>query len=161
MPSDTLDTALTRALLRIPAPKTRKRGARQQYGSVEGEAETAFLSAVFGGLSPEERLYPLSGSAYRRRWDALLKALGLPAHLHLTPGGLRGGGAVSAFHQNPSIELLLWRMRLKSQTTLAHYLQEVGAAVSLLGLTEPVRERLRALNRLYEPALQLAHPFTS
>ncbi|CAE7267590.1 unnamed protein product [Symbiodinium microadriaticum] len=67
----------------------------------------------------------------RRRWDFLLEALGLD-RCELTPGGLRGGGAVWAYHHGTAIADIQWRMRLKHQHTLVHYLQEVAALNALL-----------------------------
>ena len=73
---------------------------------------------------------------YRKRWDKLLRALGIPADFHLTPGGLRGGGAVAAYRRGDQVSEIQWRMRLQHVGTLAFYLQEV-AALSVIPRLHP------------------------
>ena len=55
-------------------------------------SKTASRELIFGGLPPEALLWPLSPAAYRYRWNLLLRWLGIPKGLALTPGGLRGVG---------------------------------------------------------------------
>ena len=73
---------------------------------------------AFGGLGRDERLFPLSPSAYRSRWDKCLKTLGLEGLVDVTPGGLRGGGAVAAYHCGGAIADIQWKLRLKHMGTL-------------------------------------------
>ena len=82
---------------------------------------------VFTKLMPQETLYPASPGTYRRRWDLLLSHLGVPKSIGLTPGALRGGGAVFSYHEGAQISEILWLMRLKSLITLESYLQETAA----------------------------------
>ena len=86
-----------------------------------------FLEGVYHGSDRHEPLLRCSASAFRRRWDAVISALRIPATAQLTPGGLRGGGCVSSFQKGTAIPLLLWRMRLRHQQTLGNYLQEAVA----------------------------------
>ena len=103
---------------------------------------------------PEEPLFPWSASAYRRRWDALLAALGIPATLKLTPGGLRGGGAVFQYHLRAPIADLLWAMRLRHQDTLASYLQEVAALNVLPSLPASARRSVESAAAIFLAQLQ-------
>ena len=96
----------------------------------------------------EEPVYPFGPATYRRRWDMLLSALGL-GQCELTPGGLRGGGAVWAYHHGTAIADIQWRMRLKHQHTLVHYLQEVAALNALLDAGPDSRIRLRQVAELF------------
>ena len=59
--------------------------------------------------------------------------------LRLTPGSLRGGGAVAAHKRGVNIADLQWRMRLGHQNTLAYYLQETTAASVLPSLSSSSR----------------------
>lgn len=119
--------------LRLEGPKSSTRGgAKVQHLRIDEPSAVAFLGKVFGNFAATERLYPLSPAAYRSRWNHILEALGLSRKLDLTPGGLRGGGAVWAYHSGLSISEIQWRMRLKHQHTLAFYLQEVAALNSIL-----------------------------
>ncbi|CAE8722794.1 unnamed protein product, partial [Polarella glacialis] len=137
LPADMLRTTATTVFLRISKPKTRSHGsAKIQHFQVSDSDAVRFVSAVFGPLQASELLYPGSASAYRRRWDALLRALRVPTALRLTPGGLRGGGAVSAYRAGMPITDILWKMRLRHLKTLENYLQEVAAA-SILPLLPP------------------------
>ncbi|CAE8581541.1 unnamed protein product [Polarella glacialis] len=99
-----------------------------------------------------ERLWPFSQSAYRRRFDKLLSLVGVTRYY--TPGGLRGGGAVRDFVINGDIANLMWKMRIRSQSTLAHYLQEVVTEQSLLRLPTSSRDIFKLLARIF-PALRL------
>eukprot|EP00439_Symbiodinium_sp_Y106_P034509 s3508_g4.t1 len=91
-----------------------------------------------------EPLFSGSASTFRRRWDFILKQLGVPEALKLTPGGLRGGGAVYLYQQQTPVQDLLWRMRLRSANTLESYLQEVAAVSVLPSLTASTRARIEA-----------------
>ena len=118
--------------LRIPEPKTRRRGAKVQHAQVKGPRWILdFISATFQPLQAERPLYNGSAGMYRRRWDSLLKALLVEPSHRLTPGSLRGGGAVRAYRSGEALNEVQWRMRLRHQETLGYYLQEV-AALSVL-----------------------------
>lgn len=56
----------------IDEPKTRRRGARRQYATINQPDVVRFLSAVWQGLARDELLYGSSAGAFRHRWDALL-----------------------------------------------------------------------------------------
>ncbi|CAE8698700.1 unnamed protein product [Polarella glacialis] len=150
LPSDMFSSCTGKLFVRINNPKTAKRGnARVQHGSVCSES----VEAVVGPLHRTERLWPFSQSAYRRRFDKLLSLVGA-AKNYYTPGGLRGGGAVRDFVINGDIANLMWKMRITSQSTLAHYLQEVVTEQSLRRLPDSSRDILKLLARIF-PALRL------
>ena len=90
-----------------------------------------------------------SFSVFRRRWDHLLRILQVPASVKATPGGLRGGGAVSAYRKNISIQNLVWRMRIKHIVTLEAYLQEVAALSLLTDLSDDCRRSIQAARSLF------------
>ena len=95
---------------------------------------------------------------YRRRWGKLIAAFQIPAELELTPGSLRAGGAVHSYHTNMPIGDIMWKMRLKQQSTLESYLQET-AALSTVHKVEK-----SALSKIKSCAVMLPHvmrPFTS
>lgn len=81
-----------RFYLRIEAPKTRRRGPRVQYTTVDEATTVRLVEALWQPLQQDQRLCCFSASAFRRRWDALVCALGLEKHHRMTPGSLRGGG---------------------------------------------------------------------
>ena len=122
--------------LKVRAPKSKNRGPRTQYSAVELERCVEFVSSVWNELMPDEMLYPGSASSYRTRWDKILKRLGVPASLKLTPGSLRAGGCIAAYRRKEPIQDILWRMRLAHQKTLSYYLQEVNASSVLPSLSE-------------------------
>ena len=76
--------------------------------------------------------------------------LGVSKELRLTPGGLRGGGAVAAYRSGMQIQQLQWQMRHQQQSTLESYLQEVAASTALAAMSGPVRDRLRALAAIFD-----------
>ena len=67
----------------------------------------------------------------------------------MTPGGLRGGGAVSWYRRGGSISDLVWAMRLKQVATLEAYLQEVAAISLLTELSAESRHSIRAAAALF------------
>jgi len=111
-------------------PKTRTRGPRIQHSSIQDELTIRLLERAFSNDPALVQLFPASASVFRTRFNALLRALRIPAGTY-TPGGLLGGGACAAFRRTPDVTLLCWRMRLANTATLSSYLQETLAATSL------------------------------
>ena len=142
--------------LKVRDPKSRRRGARVQYCSVDEQWAVRFLSRVWGSLSAGESLYPGSAGAFRSRWDAVLAGIRVPRDLHLTPGSLRAGGAVHLHLSGAGITDILWRMRLQHQKTLSFYLQEVTAASILPQLSSSVRDRISLLRGALPLLLELS-----
>ena len=108
-----------------------KQHARIQHLKIENPLAVKILDFIYADALKEETIYAGSPGVYRKRWNYLLKSLGVPDSLRVTPGGLRGGGAVAAYRSGVGISDLVWRMRLCQISTLESYLQET-AAVSLL-----------------------------
>ena len=78
----------------------------------------------------------------------MLLVLGIPSHLKLTPGSLRGADAVFAHKEGTPIGDLQWRMRLGHQNTLAYDLQETTAASILPSLAKDSRANVLAAGAL-------------
>lgn len=154
LPEDLLLEEQTVAYLRVGEPKPRRRGkGRVQHASIHNELVVRFAAAVFGHIPLAELLYPISHGSFRRRWDFILRLLGISASVRLTPGSLRGGGAVAAYHAGIDLSKLCWRMRLKSLTTLESYVQEVAAATLLSELPAEARKRIKQFSDMFEPCL--------
>jgi hypothetical protein len=136
--------------LRINVPKSRGRGPKVQYATCKVPSVVKLLCKTWQRMSSEELLCGSSPSSFRRRWDALLKHLGVDKKLRLTPGSLRGGGAVAAHKRGQPIQDLMWNMRLQHQKTLGYYLQEVTAASILPSLTAETRSRIQLLRDAFE-----------
>ena len=135
--------------VKLERPKTAARGGpRTQHLHVDFSTAVELVCTAVAGLDWDEPVYPFGPSAYRRRWDMLLGTLGLDRY-ELTPGGLRGGGAVWAYHRGTAIADIQWRMRLKHQHTLVHYLQEVAALNALLDAGADARVRLRQIAEMF------------
>ena len=155
LPRDLLAANYKVCYLRIEHPKGSRKGkGRLQHLSVQRPDIVLFLDKVFGAIDESLPLYPSSASSFRRRWNWLLAALGIDSSAGLIPGGLRGGGAVYAFHCGESIPGLLWRMRLKHLATLESYLQEVTALAVVPLLTPSCRSRITAAAALLPAVLQ-------
>ena len=156
LPRELFDPDSQTAFLQVKKPKTARRGkGRVQHCSVRGELAVKFLDAIFGGLEPFLKLYPLSANSFRTKWTKLLLLLKIPKHLHPTPASVRGGGSVMAYRRGESIQSIMWRMRLVSQGTLESYLQELAADQFLLTLPDSAKCRIRFLAALYIQALSL------
>ena len=87
-------------------------------------------------------MWPDNPASFRRRWDDVMKAIGVPVSgaLGLTPGSLRGGGAVALFETTGDLALVQWRLRLENQQTLCHYLQEVVAQQVWVQLSDKTKK---------------------
>lgn len=140
--------------LKIRKPKTRNRGPSTQYAKISEADVIGFLTSVWQRFEPNQFLYPSSASNFRRRWDAVLRCIGVQKWHRLTPGSLRGGGCVAAHRKGVRIEDLLWKMRLAHTKTLGYYLQEATAESILPALTNECRENILALRALLPFLLQ-------
>ena len=136
--------------LRINVPKSRNRGPKVQYATCKLPSVVKLLCKAWQRLDTSDLLCGSSPSSFRRRWDALLKHLGIDKKLRLTPGSLRGGGAVAAHKQGQPIQDLMWSMRLQHQKTLGYYLQEVTAASILPSLSAETRSKIQLLRDAFE-----------
>ena len=147
-----------RFFLCIREPKSRGRGPKVQHVAVVFERSLrVFFLTVWQGLKRRDRVFPGSPWLYRQRWDKLLATLGVPSDFKLTPGGLRGGGAVAAYRRGDQVSEIQWRMRLQHLGTLAFYLQEVSALSVIPKLNKATRERIAAAATLF-PFLLASRP---
>lgn len=156
-PDDLLSERMS-LFLKIRNPKSRGRGPKTQYSSCDDPETVSFISAVFKKVPPTEALYPGSASAFRRRFDALLDYLQIEKKHRITPGSLRGGGAVWGHRQHIAIDELCWKMRLQHTKTLRYYLQEVAADSILPSVKDDSRQLILLLQGLLPPLL---HEFAS
>ena len=125
-----------KSLLRQPA--------RVQHMRISDSYAVSLLSMIFGNFEPEEMLFPSTHHQYRRRWDLLLQDFDVSRSAGITPGGLRGGSAVFHYRSGRQISDILWMMRLRSQSTLESYLQEVAALNVLGSLSTSSRSSIKA-----------------
>ena len=114
------------------------------------------LETAYGGSDPSESLYQGSPSVYRHRWNSLLTILQVPSSCRLTPGGLRGGGAVEAYRNGVGIYDIQWRMRVRSQSTLESYIQEVAAISVLSELDHSTLHSVRCASQIFRIQFSLS-----
>ena len=144
LPSDVLDCDCKDAFLVLYVSKTMfRQPAKIQHMKVTDRYVVQLLSIVFAGYDDSTLLFFGGAGVYRRRWDYLLRVLHIPMKISLTPGGLRGGGAVHAYRSNVDLPSLLWRMRIRHAATLEAYLQETAALTALSDLPHGAVERVR------------------
>ena len=89
-----------------------------QHLKVSAAVGVKLIRLAFSKHPNDAKLYPLSPAAYLDRWDKLLALLSVPKEAKLTPGGLRGGGAVQCYGDGIPISEIQFRMRLKIAHTL-------------------------------------------
>lgn len=143
LPSDRLEPGSETVFLQICKSKTSRRGlGRVQHASIQDGRYAALLEVIYRNHDVEAKLNPISHSAFRRRWDAVVSALGIPLSVGLTPGSVRGGGSVAAFRKDGDISKLMWRMRIKHVETLQNYLQEVIACTLVGTLSKETRVKI-------------------
>jgi hypothetical protein len=150
LPVDLMEESSDVVFLRLRQSKTSYRQkAKVQHLKIECGTVVRLLSQTYGEVDAATPLFPGSASVFRRRWDFLLRALSIPASCKLTPGGLRGGGAVHAFRQGLSIPDLLWKMRIQHAATLEAYLQEVTAITALTQMPDVARQRVMTASTFF------------
>ena len=151
LPSDDWWNQSQAAFLTLRSSKTmhRRRG-RIQHMKITDARAVSLLEKLYGQRPGGYRLFPQTPSAYRYRWNKLLETLSVPPEARLTPGGLRGGGAVQSYRSGVAITEIQWRMRLRHLQTLEFYLQEVGAASALASLSQTCASKVRTAGTFYE-----------
>ena len=133
----------------IQKPKSRRRGkGKTQHSKITDAATVKFAAALFDGMPAASALYPSSAATFRRRWDRVMMALEIPPESRLTPGSLRGGGAVHLYHQGVAISDLLWRLRLRHIITLESYLQETAASGVFAKLPDNAKANVRTCSTM-------------
>ena len=113
--------------LKVKLPKARKGGAKIQHCKMAVEPVSRFLEIALSPLQPKEPIFGGSPSSFRRRWDFVLEQIKVPRAARITPGSLRGGGAVWSYRNGEPLVKICWKMRITSISTLGYYLQEVAA----------------------------------
>ena len=150
-PSDVLDRDHSGIFLQLRQFKALGRQpSKIQHMEIQDANAIRLICCVFEHFPKDMLLYAASPSAYRRRWDYLLQLCGIPLELRITPGGLRGGAAVMMYRKHTPIHDILWRLRLRSQSTLESYLQETAASAIFVSLDPSVRNRLFNIGALFE-----------
>ncbi|CAE7225139.1 unnamed protein product [Symbiodinium sp. CCMP2592] len=149
LPEDLFDFTPS-AFLRLDSSKTSLRGRpRVQHIRVDDSEARLLIKHAFGSLAPGDKLFPFSHAAFRTRWDKCLASLGLRGLVSVTPGGLRGGGAVALYHRGLPVADIQWHLRLKHMATLEHYLQEVAALTALNEATEDAKSYIRTALQIF------------
>ncbi len=155
------EAALTSSMcfLKIRSPKSGKRGKGVvQHSRIRDPLAVAWASLVFRDIPRDQLLYPASPSTFRKRWDVLLAALGVPSSTQLTPGGVRGGGAIFMYHSDLPLLEILWRMRLRQLSTLESYVQELAAENLFVNLPLRCKEKIQASAALLPHLVQTFIP---
>ena len=136
--------------LRLDCSKTSARGRpKVQHIRVDDPTAMKLISIAFQELQASDKLFAMSPSAFRARWDKCLLVLGLSGLVDVTPGSLRGGGAVWAYHRGTAVQDIQWKLRLKHMGTLEHYLQEVAALSALNDASPDSKVLIRCGLQLY------------
>ena len=152
------------ALLRIKFPKTRGRAARHQAARIDPPDLIQLLSAVFGRLSEETKLWPFAASTLRKRFNSLLSSIGLPTTR--TKGGrpfdlgsLRPGGATFLLLASENSEHVRRRGRWVTTKVCEIYLQETMYTTYTTKLPAETRVRIEQLAKAFPETLQVALGF--
>ena len=125
------------------SPKTRGPGASQQPARIGDPLVTDLLTNVFGSLPTEQSLWLLSPSAFRSRFRAIGKVLGMPQTF--TPASLRGSGATFLDETTENTDLVARHGRWMSQKTMNIYLHEVQVASVLPQFDVSEKHRILSL----------------
>jgi hypothetical protein len=156
LPSDVGDGNCSRCMLRIMQPKTRWKFAVTQIAKTEEWWVIKLLESIYSQAAPLSKLWPMSPSSFRGRWNKAMSALGVPFDEinGVTPGGLRGGGATALWEMTEDVPRVRRRGRWLRDITVEIYVQEVAHADLLMSLPRQVRARLDHLSAALPNVLQ-------
>ena len=116
-------------VLRIREPKTRWRGARQQFILIDDIISVEYLEECKSCFRPEDRIWPFTPALWSARLQILLTSLGF-YDSHFTPACLRAGGATFDYLSHFSVSRLRFKGRWSSKRSLDHYVQEATALMA-------------------------------
>ena len=151
LPADTMEPDVRAAFLQLRTFKSRSRQpARIQHMKINDAYAVELLTKVYYLYEPQRILFYGTASQFRKRWDFLLRSLQVDREINLTPGGLRGGFAVWSYRKGVPISEILWQLRLRQQSTLESYLQEVGTLTVYSLLTPGARGRIERCKVLFQ-----------
>lgn len=151
-------------LLNIKSPKIRGRAARHQSARVDPKDMIQLISAAFGHLDPEAKLWPWSASTLRKRFSLILGAIGLPSVSSgngrcFDLGSLRPGGATHLLLVTEDPELCRRRGRWLSSRVMEIYLQEVIATTYVQKLHPATKFKVTQLASAFPKLLRFALQF--
>lgn len=150
LPQDVFESADSPIFLRLRSFKSQfRQPSKIQHMKVTDPVACRLLTKVFKHLPLDAPLFDSSPYQFRRRWDMVLRLLSVPVNFQLTPGGLRGGAAVYHYKCGKPINDLMWLLRLRSQSTLESYLQEVAALNVFARLPSNARECIRIASAFF------------
>ena len=157
LPCDTIGEKLPAAFLQLRSFKSYfRQAAKIQHMKISDSDAVKLLVVIYELLPKGHLLFQGTASQYRSRWDHLLTMFGIQrAAVRLTPGGLRGGAAVKMYRDNVPIPQIMWALRLRQQSTLEFYLQEVGTLTVFSQISSESLGLLRRVGQLF-PLLPLA-----
>ena len=145
--------------LKIRSPKSGRRGKGvTQHARIRDPLAVFWISHVFRDVPRDQLLYPASPATFRKRWDVLLASLNIPKAAQLTPGGVRGGGAIYMYHSDLPLLEILWRMRLRQLSTLESYVQELAAENLFVRLPQRSRDKILACSSIFPHLVQSFKP---
>lgn len=151
LPHDVFETTESPVFLRLRSFKSQfRQPSKVQHMKVIDRQACLLLTKVFKHLPLDAPLFDSSPYQYRKRWDLVLRQLAIPESFQLTPGGLRGGAAVYHYKNGKPINDLMWLLRLRSQSTLESYLQEVAALNFFARLPSNARECIRMASVFFQ-----------
>ncbi len=126
-----------------------RQAARVQHLKVTDSVAVKLIESIYWNFASDAFLFYGSPSVYRQRWNTVLSLLHVDTELRITPGGLRGGGAINEYRKGASIADIQWRMRLKNVVTLESYVQEVAALSVMTSLTDISVRKIRAASKFF------------
>ena len=158
-------TTLDLGFVVLEDPKTRKRSARRQHVKIAGPRLLSFLATCTAGLAADAPLWGPAGDQQQRarrfrvQWNAILGALRVDSSdaTGFVPASIRAGGITWLYQQTHDLQLIRWVGRWDAERTMAHYLQELPAALAVARLPITVRTRVSRLAKMLPAAIQHAH----
>lgn len=136
LPQDNLEPCGAPCFLQLKTFKSRNRQpAKIQHMKVDHPYVSRLLTRIFIDLDLDAPLFGSTPYQFRKRWDMLVSAFNIGKEHALTPGGLRGGAAVYHYKKGRHINDVMWLMRVRAQSTLESYIQEVSVLNTIAKLS--------------------------
>ena len=132
-------------LVRVKQPKSRWRGAKQQYVRLDEPRVVVGLTKLLSRLPVQALIWPMSPSRFATRLKRLSQVV-VGNSFGVLPSSLRTGGATWFFQASEEhLQRLLWRGRWRDARVLGSYIQEVTAAMLNARLGDDDARRVASL----------------
>jgi integrase len=148
LPSSGILSVEAFTVLMIIKPKNKRSMGYKQFATVRSCSASAWSDFLFKDMDGASKLWHMSLAYFAKIFSKVVKHLQLST-FHFTPASLRAGGCTHAYQTGNEPSRLKFQGRWKSESSVAHYIQESMAQLVLIQLSP---EAVNLLNSVVKHA---------